>query len=178
MSALTPDETILGLLAAQAQHGYQLLETFSDPARLGNVWNLSTSQLYAVLKRLERQGWILGCEQDSENAPPRVEFTITDAGRSHLHNWLHDPHPSPSIRRIRVEFMSRLYVAQLLREPIQPIIACQRAACQAERARILHLQENSPPGMGWLASDMVIAQLDAVLQWIDRCEMALYSPEN
>jgi hypothetical protein len=27
------------------------------------------------------------------------------------------------------------------------------------------------PGVGYLALDLVIAQLDAVLQWIDRCEL-------
>jgi DNA-binding PadR family transcriptional regulator len=73
MSALTPDETIVGLLASQPQHGYQLLETFNRPDSLGNVWSLSTSQLYAVLKRLERQGWITGQPLASEIAPPRTE---------------------------------------------------------------------------------------------------------
>jgi DNA-binding PadR family transcriptional regulator len=110
MSALTPDETILGLLVVQPQHGYQLLEAFHDQDRLGQVWSLSTSQLYAVLKRLERRAWIVGHQIDSENAPPRTEYATTQAGLEQLMIWLNEPHPSPSIRRVRVEFLSRLYI--------------------------------------------------------------------
>jgi DNA-binding PadR family transcriptional regulator len=58
MSSLTPDETILGLLAVQARHGYELLECFRSTYQPGRVWNLNTSHIYAVLKRLEREGWI------------------------------------------------------------------------------------------------------------------------
>lgn len=173
MSALTPDETILGLLAAQAQHGYQLLEIFQDPQRLGNVWKLSTSQLYAVLKRLERQEWISGVEQQSENAPPRIEYSITAHGWTILTHWLNTVTPSASVRRIRVEFLSRLYVAQLLNCPTAPIIARQRAACQAEHARLQREQTSIPNGIGSLATAMVIAQLAAVLAWIDRCELVM-----
>jgi DNA-binding PadR family transcriptional regulator len=173
MSALAPDETILGLLASKPQHGYQFLETFNRPDNLGNVWDLSTSQLYAVLKRLERQGWITGRQMESEIAPPRTEYALTKQGADHLNTWLNEDNPSSSIRRVRVEFLSRLYVAQLLELPVQPIIARQRAACQSEHARKLALQENNVAGVGWLASELVIAQLDAVLQWIDRCKLVL-----
>lgn len=177
MSALTPDETILGLLAAQAQHGYQLLEAFQDPQQLGNVWKLSTSQLYAVLKRLERQQWISGVEQPSEHAPPRVEYAITESGRLVLDRWLSTDTPSASIRRIRVEFLSRLYIAQLLNHPTEWIIDQQRAVCQAEYSRLQAAQANRLQGIGRLAADMVITQLEAVLIWIDQCELALQSTQ-
>ena len=178
MSALTPDETILGLLAAQSQHGYQLLEVFRDPQRLGNVWKLSTSQLYAVLKRLERQQWISGVEQLSENAPPRIEYSITAHGWTILNHWLNDVTPSASVRRIRVEFLSRLYIAQLLKYPIEPIIAQQRAACQAEYTRLQSAHASTPNGIDSLAADMVITQLEAVLAWIDRCKLVLQSTQT
>lgn len=175
MSALSPDETILGLLAAQAQHGYQLLDAFSDPAQLGSVWKLSTSQLYNVLKRLEREGWIYGAEQVSDNAPPRIEYALTDAGWSVLRAWLGEPQPSASVRRIRVEFLSRLYVATRLAYPSLPIIERQRAACHAELDR---LQAAGTEGMGTLAAEFVIAQLHAVLGWIDRCALSINSPQT
>lgn len=178
MNVLTPDETILGLLAAQAQHGYQLLEAFQDPQRLGKVWKLSTSQLYAVLKRLERQQWISGVEQRSEIAPPRIEYSLTESGWRVLDAWLSTVAPSASIRCIRVEFLSRLYIAQLLKYPTAPIIARQRAACQAEYGRLQTAQRNNPHGMSYLAAEMVITQLEAVLTWIDRCELVLQSTQT
>ena len=94
MRHLTPDETLLGLLAAQARHGYELQECFRDPAQLGQVWSLSTSQLYAVLKRLEQQGLTAGCVTQASDAPPRTEYTLTEAGVQRLEAWLQEENPS------------------------------------------------------------------------------------
>lgn len=171
---LTPDETLLGLLKAAPRHGYLLLEAFNDPARLGRVWRLSTSQLYAVLKRLETRGEITGQQATSENAPPRTEYELTPAGAARLHLWLNEAAPSASIRRVRVEFFSRLYIAHLLALPTAPLIAHQRAACLHERgewcARLAAETEAAGQHFGTLAAELVIAQLDAVLGWLDRCE--------
>src|SRR5215510_9595309 len=113
METITPDETLLGLLAARARqglatHGYQLIECFRDPAQLGRVWDLSTSQLYAVLKRLQGQGLIAGKMVASPDAPPRTEYTVTLRGQELLADWLQTDCPSASVRRVRVEFLSRL----------------------------------------------------------------------
>lgn len=171
MALPTPDEVVLGLLTAQTRHGYHLLEAFRDPDQLGRIWTLSTSQIYAVLKRLEHDGLIVGNEVSTENAPPRIEYTVTAAGSAALDTWLTTSHPAPSIRRVRVEFLSRLYITRLLERPVETIIAAQRAACQAERARLL--SEAAGSEMGLLANELVIAQLDAVIGWIDHCERLL-----
>lgn len=169
MSMPTPDETILGLLALQPQHGYQLLEHFRDPARLGGVWNLSTSQLYAVLKRLEKLGWIEGQQVETENAPPRTDYTLTSAGEIQLDNWLNERDPPPSIRRVRVECLSRLYVAHLLGIPSAPLIEYQRTACARELASQREWRDALPAGIGRLAADLHIEQLQAVITWLDTC---------
>ncbi len=171
MSQLTPDNVLLGLLAAQARHGYQLIEAFRDPSQLGEVWNLSTSQLYAVLKRLAAQGLIAGQEIESADAPTRTEYTLTEAGTARLQLWLHELQPSPSIRHVRVEFLSRLYIARLLNIPTIPIVRRQKTACRQKRAEVLEQRALLAPGVGFLAIEFVIAQLDAVLLWIDRCEL-------
>lgn len=171
MSGLTPDETILGLLAAQTRHGYELIDCFRTTAQLGRVWSMSTSQIYAVLKRLETQGLIDGRQVTQENAPPRTEYTLTEAGEVRLLAWLYAAAPSPSIRRVRVEFLSRLYIARLLNAPTGEIVREQRTACIHERERLRQEQEHAAPGIDYLALEFVIGQLDAVLQWIDRCEL-------
>jgi DNA-binding PadR family transcriptional regulator len=171
MASITPDETILGLLAAQTRHGYELLECFRNPAQLGEVWNLSTSQLYAVLKRLDQQDLIVGREIRSENAPPRMEYCLTEAGVARLNEWLNDAQPSGSIRRVRVEFLSRLYIARLLNIPTISIVKSQKASCHVLRESLIAHRDQSAPGVGYLAVELVIAQLDAVLKWIDRCEL-------
>src|SRR5215813_12827997 len=97
MSSLTPDETILGLLAVRARHGYELLDCFRDTSQLGEVWKLSTSQLYAVLKRLDAQGLTAGREVSTTDAPTRMEYKLTQAGEDRLQAWLNEPYPSPSV---------------------------------------------------------------------------------
>jgi DNA-binding PadR family transcriptional regulator len=171
MSQLTPDETILGLLAAEARHGYQLLDCFHDPAQLGQVWHLSTSQLYAVLKRLAQQGYVAGQELVSQDAPPRTEYTLTEVGYARLQDWLYEMHPSASVRRVRVEFLSRLYIARLLNISTISIVQRQKAACLTQVQALLEERKRTAPGVGFLALDLQIAQLNAILQWIDRCEL-------
>jgi DNA-binding PadR family transcriptional regulator len=178
MAQLTPDETLLGLLAANARHGYQLLECFRDPSQLGEVWNLSTSQLYAVLKRLAAQGFITGQEIASADAPTRTEYTITEAGRARLQEWLNEARPSASIRGVRVEFLSRLYIARVLNLPMTLLVRRQKSACHQKRTELLEHRNLIGPGVGLLALELVITQLDAVLQWIDRCELVPKDTED
>ncbi len=170
MSALTPDEAILGLLAVQARHGYELLECFRSDQQLGRVWNLSSSQIYAVLKRLERERWIAGRVVTSEHAPPRTEYTLTQAGEQHLLDWLFESQPSPSIRRIRVEFLSRLYVAWQLNLPTEAVVRHQRESCVAQLAQLAEEREHAAPGIDLLTLEFHISQLEAVLRWIQRCD--------
>jgi DNA-binding PadR family transcriptional regulator len=169
MRVPTPDHVILGLLAAQPQHGYDLVAHFQSPALLGRVWTMSTSQVYAVLKRLEKQGAIVGAEIETPDAPTRTEYTISRAGRAQLDRWLADPHPSASVRRIRVEFISKLHVARLLGLPLDPIVDRQRRACerQLERLRMEAGQTASPTER--LSLEFAVGQLRAALDWLDRC---------
>jgi len=171
MTTITPDETLLGLLAAKPRHGYELLECFRDANQLGQVWNLSTSQLYAVLKRLERDKLTEGREIQVPDAPPRVEYILTEAGRERLERWLDNPHPSGSVRRVRVEFLSRLFIARSLNMPTVSIVTRQRQACQHKRAELITQREQALPGVGLLSLELAIAQMDAILRWIDRCEI-------
>ncbi len=171
MISLTPDETLLGLLAAEARHGYQLIECFRDPAQLGNVWSLSTSQLYAVLKRLAAQGLISGETVASPDAPTRTEYQLTPAGIQRLEDWLTETEPSASVRRVRVEFLSRLYIARLLNLPTLDIVRWQKESCRRRRAARAVDRDCLAPGVGRLALELEIAQLDAIMQWIDRCEL-------
>lgn len=178
MKALTPDETILGLIAIQTYHGYELIETFRRSEALGEVWKMSTSQIYAVLKRLEQQALINGRVVESNVAPRRTEYHLTLEGEKRLQAWLHEPQPSASIRRVRVEFLSRLFIANQLNIPTLPIVQRQRAVCQAERQILVEALKEKSRGMGYLAQELVIAQLDAVLSWIARCERVAEDMED
>jgi hypothetical protein len=72
---------------------------------------------------------------------------------------------------VRVEFLSRLYIARLLNASTAPIVRHQKAACQLQHKLLETQRDEAAPGIGWLALEFMIAQLEAVLQWIDRCEL-------
>ena len=169
MAPLTPDDVLLGLLKARPAHGYDLLEAFRDPARLGRVWNMSTSQLYAVLKRLEEDGAITGREVPRQDAPPRTEYALTPRGEARLGVWLHEAEPPTAIHQIRVLFLSRLYIASLLGIPPGDIIDRQLAACQAQRDKLLARVAETTAAMEALTLDFVTGQLDACIAWLHRC---------
>ncbi|MCW5876774.1 MAG: helix-turn-helix transcriptional regulator [Anaerolineales bacterium] len=171
-----PDETILGLLAAAPQHGYQLLAHFEAKAELGRVWTLSRSQLYAVLKRLEATGAARGQDFSSGSSPTRRVYTLTGAGRRQLDAWLGQAPLSASMRQIRVQFISRLYIARLLDLPLDDLLERQRAACQAQLAHLqAALAEASSPTEA-LVLDFVSGQIEAALDWLDRCEALVADP--
>lgn len=170
MTRLTPDEVVLGLLKARPSHGYELLETFHDRNHLGRIWNMSTSQIYAVLKRLEEEGAITGREVTGKDAPARTEYTITDLGESRLETWLAEPYPPVSIHRIRVQFLSRLYIAALLGLPDDEIITNQLAVCKAQYEIIqMDAYETESP-VEALTLDFVLGQLSACIAWLYYCQ--------
>jgi len=171
MSQPTPDETLLGLLMAQPQHGYQLLETFEDSSALGRVWHLSTSQLYAVLKRLQTQGFITGKEAYSDDAPPRTIYHISESGKAYVKAWLNEEQPSPSVRRVRVEFLSRLYIARILNLPNTQILHHQKMTCEQKYQQLIAQHQFNEDTIGGLALKLEIAQLEAILGWIAQMEL-------
>ena len=170
MKRLTPDEVILGLLRLQPAHGYQLLERFQSKAHLGRIWTMSTSQLYAVLKRLEDEGAIKGKRVEMLDAPSRIDYSITEVGEARLMAWLYDPQSPISIHEIRVMFLSRLYIASKLGMPVNEILAYQEEACIKQREKFFAERLTIAAPVEKLAVEFVIGQLEAALAWIKNVE--------
>ena len=66
---------MLGLLADQPRHGYELRKRLSET--LGPLWGISFGSLYPALRRLERQGAI---EEVDENAAPGPATSFVATG--------------------------------------------------------------------------------------------------
>jgi DNA-binding PadR family transcriptional regulator len=74
---------ILGVLAEQPRHGYELKKRLSDT--LGPLWGISFGSLYPALKRLERQGAIEEVEDDGDaSAAPTSSFVPTGSLKGDL----------------------------------------------------------------------------------------------
>lgn len=74
---------VLGLLAEEPLHGYDLLERFR--ARSMGFWvEVGKASVYQALARLERRGLVSGRAHESAGGPDRRVFRITNAGKARL----------------------------------------------------------------------------------------------
>ena len=170
MPVPVPDETILGLIAAQPQHGYQILAHFNASDQLAWVWNMSASQVYAVLNRLEQHGLIQGESVPQKDAPAKKQYSITPRGKQTLMDWLMTPEPSASIRRVRIEFASRIYLARLLGLPKEAIIHAQRISLEQRIAQIEERYQSTSQEMERLMTGFILGQLKTALVWVDQLD--------
>jgi PadR family transcriptional regulator AphA len=138
---LAPEWALLGLLTQKPMHGYELYRYFTDPSALGQVWYLGLSQMYKLLKELGGQGYLEVAVEEQENYPDRKVYHITPSGRAAFLQWMEKPVSSP--RLIRVEFLAKLFLAQLLGpEMVERVIGTQLETCQAQLTRLQERMES------------------------------------
>jgi DNA-binding PadR family transcriptional regulator len=83
MSVPKVELVVLGLLAEEAMHGYDLLERFRQRS-MGFWVEIGKASVYQALARLERKGSIAGRDRQSVSGPDRRVYRITRSGRARL----------------------------------------------------------------------------------------------
>ena len=173
---LAPEWALLGLLTQKPMHGYELHRYFTAPSALGQVWYLGLSQMYKLLKELEGQGYVEVTVELQENYPARKVYHITPSGRAAFLQWMEKP--VRNTRLIRVEFLAKLFLAQLLgSEMIERVINTQLEACQSQLTR---LQARACPDWelgieNWeLTFERLVlrfrqGQIQAIIEWLETC---------
>ncbi len=186
---LAPEWALLGLLTQKPMHGYELYRYFTDPSALGQVWYLGLSQMYKLLKELEGQGYLEVSVELQENYPARKVYHITPSGRAAFLQWMEKP--VSNTRLVRVEFLAKLFLAQLLgSEMIERVIDIQLETCQAQLTRLLDAQTRRGGGRGrewrmergegrsrkassegfeYLVSCFRQGQIEAIIDWLKTC---------
>jgi PadR family transcriptional regulator PadR len=74
---------VLGLLAEEPMHGYDLLDRFRERS-MGFWVEIGKASVYQALARLERKGRVAGRDRDGIAGPDRRVFRITRTGRARL----------------------------------------------------------------------------------------------
>lgn len=169
IGSLSPEYALLGFLAQQPDHGYELHQRLVN--ELGHIWHISQSQVYNILKRLETQGDITGELQPQDKLPSRRFYQLTQAGRSRFETWLNTP-TRPSVRAIRVEFITRLYFAhQQGGGVVQVLFQDQVEEIHKGLARLERVQAALPPEQVFnhLSLDLRTRQLRSILDWLEVC---------
>jgi PadR family transcriptional regulator, regulatory protein AphA len=163
---LSPEFTLLGFLITSPGHGYDLHQRFT--VELGHVWHLSQSQAYAILKRLENRGDISAHLVEQEKLPARQMLRITAQGRRRFFEWL-ELGGGKNVRSIRLEFLTRLYFAQLHRpESTAQIYETQSTEIESTIARLESLIEHLPSEQLFnrLSLDLRLQQMRLIQNWM------------
>jgi DNA-binding PadR family transcriptional regulator len=167
--APSPEFALLGFLYLQAGHGYDLHRRLTT--ELGEIWRVSQSQTYNILKRLQAQGYVTATLIPQEKLPALQNLEITPAGRARFEAWLEAPTGS-SVRAIRLDFLTRLYfLHQLKPQRIAPLLADQIERVQQTVVRLEAVQANLPAGRPFnhLSLQLRVRQLRSVIEWLEEC---------
>jgi PadR family transcriptional regulator, regulatory protein AphA len=171
---LTTELALLGFLYEQPMYGYEIHQRMSDPAGLGQVWQLKQSQLYALMGKLEEEGFLSTELQPQEARPPRKVFHLTPVGTQVFIDWLHSPVEHG--RDMRLDFLVKLYFIQ--KEGVEAI----RGLIQKQREVVLgwlnYQDEHAAPAQAplayeWFVREFRTEQNRSFLVWLDRCQQAL-----
>jgi DNA-binding PadR family transcriptional regulator len=74
---------VLGLLAEEPMHGYDLLERFRSRS-MGFWVEVGKASVYQALSRLEKRGLVVGRAREGTEGPDRRVYRITRSGRARL----------------------------------------------------------------------------------------------
>jgi len=162
--------TLLALLSEGPKYGRQLREEFE--ARTGGAWPLNAGQMYAALRRLERDGLVES--GDTGTAGPRREFRITSDGAAELAAWLRTP---PDLASAPTEQMAAKVLAalQVPGADAHRVIQVHRRSLMElmqRWTRIKREQTDHDRGVR-LRIDAELFRLDSVIRWLDTADGGL-----
>jgi DNA-binding PadR family transcriptional regulator len=157
------DYPVLGVLFRGPAHGYDICRELRD--RLGEVWRLRTSHIYALLAGLEKDG--LACHErvDQETRPAKKVFSITDEGRLAFLVWVRSP--VTNVRDIRLEFLAKLYFSKFdSPTALADLVSNQLTVCRSNMRRLTNSRRLCKTYTERAALDYRLAMLKAVEAWL------------
>jgi DNA-binding PadR family transcriptional regulator len=157
---------ILGLLAHQPMSGYDIKRSLKGLSWL--IGSPSFGSLYPALRALLKDGLVTVQVLPHQDKPPRKVYTLTQAGRQALHQWVNQPvEPDASLKA----FVMRLVLAgNFSRAGLIAHLKQRRSQVADHRAaleqRIDELSDRADLAQK-LAPDYGLAVASAELEWLD-----------
>lgn len=124
---------ILGFLKYGPRTGYSLTRMFD--ASVSHFWSAGQSQIYQTLSKLEERGWASVELIRQDDRPNRKEYSLTDAGRTELRQWLGQARAEPPIR---APFLVQLFFSGEL--PDDEVVAVLEEKAQEIRDALEHYE--------------------------------------
>jgi PadR family transcriptional regulator AphA len=164
---LSPEYALLGVLMAGPKHGYEVYHFFSS--NMEQFWRLSMSQIYALLKRMEKDGVVISKEEHQDNRPAKKIFFITSSGKERLLDWVFSP--VNHVRNLRIEFMAKLFfIHELNLSGVSTIIHRQMMILEEKLRLMRRSQEKRMDEFQKVLHSFKIAQTIAAMNWLRECK--------
>ena len=154
---------LLGALMSGPRHGYEIMQ-FLDTA-LGSTWHVGTSQLYALLKRLERDNLLRSGVEIQDTRPSKRIFSLTSGGKKVFMDWLKSP--TEHVRDLRIEFLAKLFFFDMLSlKGGNELIKAQVQVLKQMKERIQQKQEKEKDPFNKLVLGFKMVTVESWLQWL------------
>jgi DNA-binding PadR family transcriptional regulator len=160
---------VLGFLYIQPMHGYDLHKHLQTD--LHELWHISQSQAYNILKLLEKDGWIYATPQAQEKRPKRALLALTPLGQEAFEHWLYTPSPA-NAQAVRRDFITRLYFVSHIDPNLSSrLIQEQARSIQCDREALWARLESLPARQVYnrLGLELRIRQLATIENWLAEC---------
>lgn len=165
--------TLLALLYRHPMHGYELGKQLS--LSINAEWDVKPGQIASTLTRLQDANLVDYEIVETDDAPDRKVYAITDVGIEELTTW----YRTPEVREYRLgdSFYLKL-VLSLIASPVsaEEILWAQRRELYQQLHQVIELRRQANPKtqLPWLLLlDSTVMHLEADLRWIEMCEARL-----
>lgn len=170
--------TLLALLYQQPMHGYELNRQLK--AAVNAEWDVNPGQVVSTLNRL-KEAYLVEYEiVETDDAPDRKVYALTEQGIQELRQW----YLTPEVRDYKLgdAFYIKL-VLSLIGGPVAPeeVLSAQRRELYIRLHQITELRRQANPRteLPWiLLMESATMHLEADLRWIEMCEMRLPELKN
>ncbi|MBI5667960.1 MAG: PadR family transcriptional regulator [Chloroflexi bacterium] len=173
--------TLLALLYQHPMHGYELGKQLHT--MVNAEWDVKPGQIASTLARLKDANLVDYEIEESDDAPDRKVYFITDEGKRELEGW----YLTPEVREYQLgdAFYIKL-VLSLVGAPVsaEQVLMAQRRELYQQLHYVTTLLRQADPRkqLPWvLLLESATMHLEADLRWIEMCEARLpdlkhYSP--
>jgi PadR family transcriptional regulator AphA len=164
---VSAEKALLGILMTGPKHGYELHGYVS--AQMNQFWDLSMSQVYALLKRMEHNGVVVSQEERQESRPAKKIFSLTHKGKKTFLHWVCSP--VEHVRDVRIEFLAKLFFMRELRLKEGPSLINKQIEVLREKLRAIERsKEEITDDFQTLLYSFKASQTTAALDWLRECK--------
>lgn len=102
------EHALLVSLSERAASGLELTRRFDKS--IGHFWTATHQQIYRVLGRMEKDGWVRSETVAQQGRPDKKVYEVTEPGRLELQRWIAAPTPADPVRsELMVKFRAASY---------------------------------------------------------------------